>query len=83
MVYPPVVERKPGSIEKMPRPVLPPGVTERDLEMFKKAQEKASQVGVHVKCSRENGMTICYYLLKYSDIKREKDYAHKKQMYSL
>lgn len=83
MVYPPVVERKPGSIEKMPRPVLPPGVTERDLEMFKKAQEKASQVGVHVyigyvKCSRENGMTICYYLPKYSDIKREMDYAHKK-----
>lgn len=57
MVSPPVVERRPGSIEKMPRPVLPPGVTERDLEMFKKAQEKASQVSAHVYLER-----------KYSDL---------------
>ena len=46
LVSSPVVERRPGSMEKVPRPVLPPGVTERDLEMFKKAQEKASQVSM-------------------------------------
>lgn len=46
LVSPPVVERRPGSMEKVPRPALPPGVTERDLEMFKKAQEKASQVSM-------------------------------------
>lgn len=32
------------SMEKVQRHTLPPGVTERDLEIFRKAQEKASQV---------------------------------------
>ncbi|KAG0715641.1 Histone acetyltransferase KAT6B [Chionoecetes opilio] len=38
-----VVERRPSSMDKVPRPALSPGVTERDLDMFKKAQETATQ----------------------------------------
>lgn len=43
LLSPPTVESK-VSMEPLHRPPLPPGVTERDLEMFKKAQEQAVQV---------------------------------------
>lgn len=43
LLSPPTVETK-LSMEKVQRNALPPGVTERDLEMFRRAQEKASQV---------------------------------------
>lgn len=39
----PTVENK-VTMEKIQRNALPPGVTERDLEMFRRAQEKAAQV---------------------------------------
>lgn len=48
LLSPPTVESK-VSMEPLHRPPLPPGVTERDLEMFKKAQEQAVQVSLNSK----------------------------------
>nr|XP_045599279.1 uncharacterized protein LOC123758727 isoform X7 [Procambarus clarkii] len=42
LLSPPTVENK-VIVEKIQRNSLPPGVTERDLDMFKKAQERAAQ----------------------------------------
>ena len=42
----PTVESKSVFDKKIQRMIRPPGVTERDMEMFKKAQEQATLVSV-------------------------------------